>query len=139
MAKKKLNKTMIVAIVIVVAVIALFFLFKTSDDVSDQESDIVSTRAGLVADEITCLYLGDTPKYGHFAQYSGRVLNEGDSDVTDARIIVEFLDASGDVVGTHETSIVGETIQPGMERPFFSYTEEDTLSSEFESCRAKIE
>lgn len=138
--KKNQTAITIVAVVIVLSIIILSFSSNSEVNVSEtDDSKISSSIADLVPSEITCVYLGDSVKYGPFGQYGGRVLNQGDTVISDVTIKVEFFDANGRSVGTHETSIVGDKIEPGMERPFFSYTGEGDLSGEFETCKATIQ
>ncbi len=145
MAKKSKNlfdqyKYVIIGIVVVLAIISLYSL--TSDKevvVVPSDLDITSKIPGVTAEDITCVYLGNTAKYGHFAQYAGQVLNEGDETVNDVKVVVDFFDASNKKVGTHETLIVGGDIGPDSIKRFFSYTEEGNLSAEFETCKASIE
>lgn len=134
--KKHKKKTIVTAVIVVLIVIALLFLFKSGTPFRQAKSETESTRAELVLDEITCLYLGDTPKYGHLGKYFGNVDNVGDAIAENVKIIVEFYD-NGNLVGTHETTVVGDNIDPGDKGAFFSYTE--GLEGSFSTCKAKVE
>lgn len=145
MTKKKSNlfdkyKIVLVALVAVVVLISIYSLSDGTDEVnSNTDEVIVSKLPGVVAEDIDCIYLGDKPNFGHFGQYSGRVSNEGDETAVDVKVIIEFYDANGRSVGTHDTSIVGQNLTVGGTKAFFSYTNKGTLSGEFTSCKARIE
>lgn len=135
--KKHKKKTIVTAVIVVLIVIALLFLFKSGTYFSEADTETESARAELVLDEITCLYLGDTPKYGHLGKYFGNVDNIGDVIAENVKVSVDFYDEAGNLVGSHETTIVGDNIDPGDKGAFFSYTE--GLTGSFSTCKAKVE
>lgn len=134
--KKHQKKTIVIAAVVVLVVIALLFLLK-SGTYSEAEAETESARADLVLKDITCLYLGNTPKYGPLGKYFGNVENVGEAVAEGVKVVVEFYDETDKLVGTHETGIVGGKIESGEKGAFFSYTE--GLTGSFSTCKAKVE
>ena len=142
MAKKKSKLSskyvaIVVAIAIVIAIVTMLPLPQPEDDFPDE--GIVSTRSGIVTEDISCIYFGENNLQGHFGQYAGNVFNEGNITAVNVSVVVEFLDENGSVVGSHETLVSGDDVNPGAKKSFFSYTEKGSLSAEFVSCRAKVE
>ena len=135
--RKHKKKTIATAVIVVLVVIALLFLFKSGTYFSEAETETESARPEVVLDEVTCLYLGNTPKYGHLGKYFGNVDNVGEVTAENVKITVEFYDEAGTLVGTHETNVVGDNIVPGDKGAFFSYTE--SLEGSFSTCKAKVE